>query len=149
DAGIQACSFNEDGSRLAVNDVVWEVRNHADGHSLRRSAIVTDGLFPVFRGRDEVWAASLESRDGAYVTLWQLTPQKRQFVLPRPSYPDLAREAGEERLVPYGERGLQASFLALSPDRKQLLVASRASFLGKPGEGLIMANPLELWDPIR
>src|SRR5262249_4660293 len=39
DEHIWTASFSDDGSRLAVNDKIWEVRKNAEVCSLRRSAI--------------------------------------------------------------------------------------------------------------
>jgi WD40 repeat protein len=151
DANVQTSSFNGDGSRLAVNDVVWDVKKNAEGYSLHRSAIRTQGLLPVFGGREEVWGASLKSEDRAYATLWQLAPEKRKYVLRRPDYPKIDKQVREGLLQPLKADRLshfQAYLLALSPDGKRALVASSATFVVKRGGAIETAFPLELWDPI-
>ena len=146
DASIQGISFNEDGSRLAANDGVWDVRKDADGHSLRRSAIPTEGLLPVFVGRDAVWGYSLNLGKGVYAALEEIVPEKRKLVFPRPAFPELDQKAREGLLNPF--RDFQAYLVALSPDGTRALIASRGSFFPKKGGVGIYANPLELWEPI-
>jgi serine/threonine protein kinase/WD40 repeat protein len=148
DGGIQACSFNEDGSRVAVNDVVWDVKKNAEGYFLRRSAISSEGLFPMFVGRDTVWAYSVKPRGGAYAALRQLAPEKREFVLPRPVYPEIDKKLAEDLIHPREWGDFRAYRLALSPDGKRALVASRADFFPKRGGVGLYATPLELWDPV-
>ncbi|HEV3256653.1 MAG TPA: protein kinase [Gemmataceae bacterium] len=151
DANVQAASFNGDGSRLAANDLVWEIRKNADGYFLRRSAVATEGLVPVFRGRDEVWAASIDARNAGYATLWQLAPEKRKVVLSRPAYPDIDKQVGENvGPIPQGPYP-RAHLLALSPEGELALIASEMGFYyrkkWKP-DTESAAEALELWDPI-
>jgi WD40 repeat protein len=147
DADVRTASFSEDGSRLAVNDVVWEVKKNAEGYSLRRSTIPTEGLFPVLRGRDGVWAASPKSENGAYATLCQLAPQKREFVLPRPTFPEIDKQVTEGRLHPGLEsRDFRVLLVAFSPDGKQALISSGLELFDSKGNSALYACPLELWD---
>jgi WD40 repeat protein len=144
-ANIQAASFAADGSRLAVNDLIWEVKKNAENYSLRRSAIPTAGMPLLFRGGDAVWAYA-RSRDGAYATLRQVAPEKREFVLPRPVYPEIDKKLAEGLIRP-GDRGdFHAVLLALDPDGNRALIASTADFFPKEGGFGIYASPLELWD---
>jgi WD40 repeat protein len=148
DSDIRGASFSKDGSRLAVNDIVWEVRKNAEGYSLRRSAISTEGLFPVLLDRDEVWAASLKPEDKAYAIVRQLAPERRTFVLPRPAFPEIEKQIMEGRLEPFFPWSqCRASRVAFSPDGKQALIASRWDLCYKKTGGFALsACPLELWD---
>jgi WD40 repeat protein/tRNA A-37 threonylcarbamoyl transferase component Bud32 len=146
DASIQRLLFNEDGSRIAANDAVWDVNKNTQGYFLRRSPLSTSGSFPVFVGREDVWASPPKPRDGVYATLERLTPEKRKYVLPRPAYPEIDKSVRDGLLVP--EMDFGATHVTLSPDGKQALIASGASFFPKRGGSGIYASPLELWDPI-
>jgi WD40 repeat protein len=148
DSEIRRASFSKDGTRLAVNDIIWEVRENAEGHSLRRSAIPTEGLFPVLLDRDEVWAAALKPEDKAYAIVRQLAPEKRKFVLPRPAFPEIEKQIREGRLEPAAwSQDCRADLEAFSPDGKQALIASSWRLLDKKtGRIALNACPLELWD---
>jgi WD40 repeat protein/tRNA A-37 threonylcarbamoyl transferase component Bud32 len=148
DADIRRASFSNDGARLAVNDVVWEVRGDSDGHFLRRAAIPTGGLFPVLRGRNEVWAASLKWEDDAYATIHQLAPEKHRFVLPWPAVPEVEKQIRERGLKPSGSlQDLRPSLVAFSPDGKLALVASSlALYHTETPVSVLIVCPLELWD---
>ncbi len=143
EASVQGISFNEDGSRLAANDAVWDVRKHADGHFLRRSAISAQGLSLAFVGRDSVWGYSTKLQAGVYAALEEIAPEKRKLILPTPAFPEIEK-AREGLLTPF--QVFHAHLIALSPDGKQALVASRGAFFPKKGGTGINANPLELWD---
>jgi WD40 repeat protein len=148
EASVQGISFNEDGSRLAANDGVWDVRKHADGYFLRRSAISTEGLSLAFAGRDSVWGYSTKLQAGVYAALEEIAPEKRKKFLPRPEFAEVDQKAREGLLTPF--QYFHAYLVALSPDGARALVASRGAFFPKKEKGRlgIYANPLELWDPI-
>jgi hypothetical protein len=147
DAKIEASSFSTDDSWLAVNDVIWAVRSHSEGHYLRRSAISTPGLYPVFLSKDNVWAAPLYPGKGIYATLWQLAPEKREFVLPRPAYPEIDELIAENRLRsdPGWPPHPQSYLVGCSPDKKLALIASRLNATDEKNH-VVYIRPLELWD---
>jgi WD40 repeat protein len=145
-SSIQTCSFNKNGSRLAVNDILWEVRTNAEGYSLRRSAFPMDGLFPEFLGRDELWAVSFKSANQAYATLWQLAPRKGKVELPRPSFPEVDKQIKGGRRKPFvPAQDFRATRAAFSPNGKVVLIGSYLSLDGEKADPLA-ACPLELWD---
>jgi hypothetical protein len=129
DGAIRALSFSDDGSRLVVDDVVWEVEKNAEGYYLRRSSVVPAGpLLPVLRGRDEIWAVSwdraktFKSKDEAYATIYQLAPEKRKFVLPRPEFPEIDKQFSEGRLGLVGQPDFRPVLVALHFPMKASIV---------------------------
>ena len=148
EASVQGISFNDDGSRLIANDGVWDVRKHGDGHFLRRSAVSGEGLSLVFAGRDTVWGYATKLQAGVYAALEEIAPEKRKRFLPRPAFPEIDQKSREGLLTPF--QNFHAYLVALSPDGKRALVASRGAYFPKKDKGRlgIYANPLELWDPI-
>lgn len=153
DAGIRTCLFNENGTRLAVNGVVWDVISHGEEKYLRRAAVFPERLAPIFVGRDEAWAAALNPEQGNYAALWRLTPEKRKLVLPRPTYPEIDTRVRDGLLLLAPEAGwdgdFQADLISMSPDGKLAVVASHAAYVKKEGGALTTAFPLELWSIVR
>jgi WD40 repeat protein len=149
----RSLSFNRDGSRLAANNVVWEVTRR-NGHStLRRQAVHSNQLDPVFRGKDALWWSLLprESTDRVQDTMGRLEPDTWNASLPNPGYPELEKEFNEgwaklskkkdwRHAVPLRYR------LEFDPDGKRFLVASEIRFHSSERDSVSGQSCLELWD---
>jgi WD40 repeat protein len=164
DSAVLSLVFSFDGSRLAANEVLWDVAGAADDRTLRRRAIPMSGLFPVPLRRGELWTANVVSpgavdsgrdpdriRTGPIAgqpenstVIMQLAPHRRLLVLPNPGYPELAGRA------PKGSKAVPIAYrLAFGPDGKRALIASEIVFHTRTGAFYPRDTCLELWDLAR
>jgi WD40 repeat protein/tRNA A-37 threonylcarbamoyl transferase component Bud32 len=161
DSAVTSLSFNNAGTRLAANEVVWDVVSSGGSPVLHRSSIPSGQLFPTYGGRDDLWAVP-EPRDERVdidpegpTAFWQLAPRKRKVVLPNPGYPDLekgrlTKDAGPYRVYPVLDR------VAFHPEGKTCLLVARIGYrqqVKHPTVGTgwtygYLGSCLELWDHV-
>jgi WD40 repeat protein len=153
DAAVESLSFNRDGSRLATNQVVWELTRRGGQVALRRQNVPDDNTFPVFRGKDELWWTDLPTwKAKEEVSVGRLGPGSLKVSLPDPGYPDIEREVNERMKDIAKEMGHldavpQRYRLEFGPGATTFLLASEITFFTPGGmEFSGGRNCLELWD---
>jgi WD40 repeat protein len=117
---VRTIDFDPGGSRLAVDNTLWEVARTADGARLRRSAVEVTGLRSLALTADGVWGAVSHLppsvRFADLVALRQLKPVQCEL---RPYYPDA------EAVFPQKDRIAVPHLkeIAVSPDDRRALLA--------------------------
>jgi hypothetical protein len=138
DAPVHTIDFDPGGSRLAVNDTLWEVARTADGARLRRAAVECTGLRSLAFTADGVWGA-VTQYPGSFaeiVALRQLTPAQRELHLYNPGYAEPVFEWKDRIAAP------RAGGVAFSPDGRRVFISWEMAYWA--GEDVLRAERLQL-----
>jgi hypothetical protein len=137
---VHALDFAPDGSRLAVDNTLWEVARTADGARLRRSSVEVTGVRSLALTAVGAWGAVSNLppswRYADLVALVQLAPKRREL---RPYFPDAGAFFFPEKdriAVPHLKE------IAVSPDGRQALLAWEVGWY--EGEDVRRAARLQL-----
>jgi WD40 repeat protein len=164
DTPVRSLALSQDESRLAVNDMLWEVVRGEERTVLRRSLVAKYNLTAaggtimqptVAAGSpDRVWMVDrpggLIPKNREVLRLWSLVPTEREWSLIHPGYPEVEEQLNKDsemkgQLVPFVRQR------AFSADGKKLLLAIESIMLYGDGRmissGSSIPGFLELWDP--
>jgi WD40 repeat protein len=159
DSRVESLSFNGDGSRLVTNQYVWGVTRTGHRFAVQHLPVPGEGVFPVFRGQDELWWTDLpawRSDRDTNVTIGRLEPSRLKSVLPNPGYPEFVKREIELMKAGGAARDLTDSIRAVphpyrlefGPDGKTFLLASEIYYehAGFDFGRCLGEKCLELWD---
>jgi WD40 repeat protein/tRNA A-37 threonylcarbamoyl transferase component Bud32 len=135
---VTSLSLNEDGSRLAVNDMICEIVRKQHGPELVSWSAPAEGLIPWFVGKDEIWVVGFSGHTlqvpKLQTELWQLAPKRRRLVLPEVPLPQAQKMADKlnmNELVMKHLLLLGASTVGLLGSPEGPLPAATAVFPGR------------------
>jgi WD40 repeat protein len=149
-------TLSEDGTLLAVNNVLWEIIRGRDRTTLRRKLIAPDGLFIAPSGSEKAWAIGLlrSSNLGGtreFLTLWSIEPEDREWretPLTHPGYAETEERTIKSRPAMKGWKIMPyTTDFALGTDGKKVLLAVDSNWRQ---DGSLVGGPsfVELWDMV-
>jgi WD40 repeat protein len=130
---VKSLSLNQDGSRLAVNDMICKVVREEHGPELASWSTPAKGHVAQLVGQDEVWVVARQG--GTFqmpkTKLWQLSPKRRVVIVPEPLAPE-AQKLADRLTGTFGKSELHKALPVVS--------ASTLGLLGPPsGHGPFLA----------
>jgi hypothetical protein len=154
---VRRLAFSPDGSRLIIDDAVWQAVRDGQGLSLRRTPLHARGAVLAFRGAEEVYAGALSppSPIGPEATLRNLSSDGPEVLPPNPGYAEVENAAEKARRHSNGSplRLTQIPyFLTFGPDGKQFVTVVRVHCRGATSQEdifeIIKIDIMELWDGV-
>jgi WD40 repeat protein/tRNA A-37 threonylcarbamoyl transferase component Bud32 len=137
DAAIETVNIHPDGSRVIINDAVWDTARPGGRLLLRRSPLTPPGgtffCSLTLTRTDQLWAArggwSRDLFDDEAMeldSLVQLAPRKRSLPLPKEGYADPDQDPDTKISFAH------ARSVAFSPDGKRALLSITLDFANEP-----------------
>jgi WD40 repeat protein len=164
---INSLSFSPDGTRLAANNVMWDVAKIGDRALLRPTSQKLPGRYAFFGNAGRLWSADLQNvkdrpevfsspQGGIWqsLKLWLVAPEEIEIVLNNQGYSGFnfgrVRSSYKDNHWVYEQDShkatdIQPHALAISPDFKFLALACAVRWEA-PDRSSSSGGVIELWD---
>jgi WD40 repeat protein len=161
---VSILSFSPDGTRLAANGVVWDVRETGDSFALTAAGSERLGPYGMYDHAGRLFGAAIQPGgwpvekvgDGHDVRIWERAPAQREILLHNPGYRDMGlRSFGIQTETATGRKTqlfwnfLTVTQIGVSPDGRRAFIRCMPWYRepgrgqGGQGDGRLI---VELWD---